>query len=84
MTLKDKINQAWEERNNLEAVALKDRYGADIKTCLEALESGEQRVERVSEEDATEREVYRNSVCPMKANVFSRKIRPAGVEARPP
>jgi hypothetical protein len=25
-----------------------------------------------------------NSVCPMKANVFSRKVKPAGVEARPP
>ncbi len=44
MNLTEKINRAWTQRDELEPVALKDRYGADIKTCLELLESGEQRV----------------------------------------
>ncbi len=44
MSLAEKINRAWAQRNELEPVALKDRYGADVQACLEALECGEARV----------------------------------------
>lgn len=49
MQLAEKIDRAWQQRNELEAVALKDRYGADVQACLEGLESGEMRVAELKE-----------------------------------